>query len=77
MISARTKAALAAAKAAGSKLGGYRKGVHVDETLGRAACSAKADDYARRVGPIAVAAAEDVLSALVPVMDLVTAGWLT
>ena len=53
MISARTKAALAAAKARGKKLGGNRGGPKVDSAQGRAARSRTADDYARQVGPIA------------------------
>jgi len=56
MISARTKAALAAAKARGTKLGGNRGGPKVDSAKGRAARSRAADDYARKVGPIALAA---------------------
>jgi DNA invertase Pin-like site-specific DNA recombinase len=56
MISARTKAALAAAKARGKKLGGSRGGPRVDSAKGRAARSRTADDYARQVGPIALAA---------------------
>jgi len=56
MISARTKAALAAAKARGTKLGGNRGGPKVDSAQGRAARSGKADDYARQVGPIAMEA---------------------
>jgi DNA invertase Pin-like site-specific DNA recombinase len=55
MISARTKAALAAAKARGKKLGGSRGGRKVDPAKGRAARSRIADDYARQVGPIALA----------------------
>jgi DNA invertase Pin-like site-specific DNA recombinase len=54
MISARTKAALAAAKARGKKLGGNRGGPKVDFAQGRAARSRAADDYARQVGPIAI-----------------------
>jgi DNA invertase Pin-like site-specific DNA recombinase len=56
MISARTKVALAAARARGTKLGGNRGGPKVDSTKGRAARSRTADDYARQVGPIAFAA---------------------
>lgn len=56
MISARTKAALAAARARGTKLGGSRGGPNVDPARGRAARSRAADDYARQVGPIALAA---------------------
>jgi DNA invertase Pin-like site-specific DNA recombinase len=56
MISARTKAALAAARARGTKLGDNRGGPKVDCAKGRAARSRAADDYARKVGPIALAA---------------------
>ncbi|WP_158743030.1 recombinase family protein [Acidisphaera sp. L21] len=56
MISARTKAALAAAKARGQKLGGNRGGPKVASALGRAARTRSADDYARQVGPIALEA---------------------
>lgn len=45
MISARTKAALAAAKARGTKLGGNRGGPKVDFAKGIAARSRTADDY--------------------------------
>ena len=54
MISARTKAALAAAKARGKKLGGNRGGPKVDSAKGRASRSRMADDYARQVGRIAM-----------------------
>ena len=54
MISARTKAALAAAKARGKKLGGIRGGPKVDSAKGRAARSRAANDYARQVGPLAI-----------------------
>jgi hypothetical protein len=56
MISARTKAALAAVKARGQKLGGNRGGPKVDPAQGRAARSRAADAYVRQVGPIALAA---------------------
>lgn len=56
MISARTKAALAAAKVRGTKLGGNRGGPKVDPAQGRATRSRIADDYARQVGPLALAA---------------------
>ncbi len=56
VISARTKAALAAAKARGTKLGGNHGGPNVDPTKGRAARTRAADDYARQVGPMALAA---------------------
>ena len=51
MISARTKAALAAAKARGQKLGGYKGGPVVKSALGTAAIRRDADAFALRVGP--------------------------
>lgn len=59
MISARTRAALAAAKARGQKLGGNRGGPKVDPAKGLARRVGRADDYARQVGPIALAAWQD------------------
>jgi DNA invertase Pin-like site-specific DNA recombinase len=56
MISARTKAALAAAKARGKTLGGDRGGSKVNPAQGRAARTRTADDYARQVGPRALEA---------------------
>jgi DNA invertase Pin-like site-specific DNA recombinase len=56
LISARTKAALAAAKARGKSLGGSRGGPKVDSARGRAARSHAADEYARQVGPVAIEA---------------------
>ena len=50
-ISARTKAALAAAKARGVVMGGFR-GVKVDHAAGRAARAAQADGYATRLAPV-------------------------
>lgn len=52
LISERTKAALAATKERGTKLGGFR-GVKVDPALGRAAKSNKASDFASQIRPIA------------------------
>lgn len=51
MIAARTKAALAASKARGVKLGGWRGGPMVDGKLGSDAVRREADAFARRVGP--------------------------
>ena len=53
LISERTKAALAAAKASGVKLGGWRGGPKVDTAAGRAALQDRADAFAGRVGPLA------------------------
>jgi DNA invertase Pin-like site-specific DNA recombinase len=51
-ISARTKAALAAAKARGTKLGGWRGGPVVDGTLGAEAARKGADVFAAGVAPM-------------------------
>lgn len=51
MISARTKAALRAAKERGTKLGGFR-GHKVDGKLGALARASKADEFAARVLPV-------------------------
>ncbi|MBY4639768.1 recombinase family protein [Gluconacetobacter entanii] len=51
-ISARTKAALAAAKARGKKLGGWRGGPVQDPAGARAASKRKADSFAAEVLPI-------------------------
>jgi DNA invertase Pin-like site-specific DNA recombinase len=53
MISARTKAALAAAKARGTVLGGYRGGPKVDGKLGAEAQAKAARLFAAQVGPVA------------------------
>lgn len=52
MISARTKAALQAAKARGTALGGYREGNRVDGRLGVAARQKAAAAFAARVAPM-------------------------
>ncbi len=51
-ISARTKAALAVAKARGTKLGGYKGGPVPNGADGAAAARVKADAFAARVTPI-------------------------
>ena len=51
-ISARTKAALAAAKARGTKLGGYRGVPPPDAAKASAGRIARADRFASRVGPL-------------------------
>ena len=53
LISQRTKAALAASKARGTVLGGFRGGPKVDTAAGQAARVANADSFASTVGPIA------------------------
>ena len=52
MISARTKAALTAAKARGVVLGGWKGGPSVDGKLGAAANRANADEYAAKLAPV-------------------------
>lgn len=61
-ISARTKAALAASKARGTKLGGYRGGPVVDGTLGVAALVKQADTFAASLRPIMQAMKDEGLS---------------
>ena len=52
-ISLRTKVALAAAKARGVKLGGWRGGAPRDTTAATAGVARKADTFAADVGPMA------------------------
>lgn len=62
MISARTKAALAAAKARGTTLGGYKGGPVPDARKGGEAVKAAADAFAAQVGPMVKAMRQDGLS---------------
>lgn len=52
MISARTKAALLAAQARGTKLGGWRGGPKVNSALGKQGAIEAADRFAAKVGPM-------------------------
>ncbi len=52
MIAARTKAALAAAKARGTQLGGWRGGPKIDCSLGREAQRRQADSFAASLAPM-------------------------
>ena len=61
-ISARTKAALQAAKARGVALGGWRGGPKVDVKQGTAALMARADAFAADVRPIAAALRDQGMS---------------
>jgi DNA invertase Pin-like site-specific DNA recombinase len=54
-VSTRTKAALAAAKARGMVLGGWKGGPVVDGRLGAAAVKHQADAFAAAVGPVIAA----------------------
>lgn len=55
LIGQRTRAALQAAKARGTVLGGWRGGPKVDPEAGRRALAERADRFAEAVGPIALA----------------------
>lgn len=74
MISARTKAALAAAKARGKVLGGYRGGPVPDGALGIAAKQEKARAFAERVRPSVEALREEGKSLRQIAADLTAQG---
>ncbi len=76
-ISARTKAALGAAKARGVVLGGWRGGPKVDGTLGAAANKAQADAFAQRVGPMVLALHGEGLSLRQVAAKMTDAGIMT
>lgn len=77
MIAARTKAALAASKAGGVKLGGWRGGPVVDGKRGIAAVQEAADSFARRVGPMMLEMRERGLSLDAIAAELQTRGVMT
>jgi DNA invertase Pin-like site-specific DNA recombinase len=62
MISARTKAALAAARARGVKLGGKREGVRPDHRRGTEAVMKVAYEFAQQVAPMVLAMRQEGLS---------------
>jgi DNA invertase Pin-like site-specific DNA recombinase len=59
LISERTKAALAAARVRGVKLGGWRGGPKVSSAVGVKARQKKADEFAASVGPVASCSPRD------------------
>lgn len=76
-ISRRTKEALAAAKARGQVLGGWRGGPKVDGATGAAASRAKADDFAARVLPTIGQLKQDGMSLHQIAADLTAKGIMT
>ncbi len=73
-ISARTVAALAAAKARGQKLGGWRGGSKVDSQAGADANRAAAEAFAASVGPSVMALHQQGLSLRAVAAQLTQAG---
>jgi DNA invertase Pin-like site-specific DNA recombinase len=76
-ISARTKDALAAAKARGKVLGGYKGGPVPDRALGMAANQARADAFAGRLAPTLVGMRQRGLSLHQMAAELSSNGILT
>jgi DNA invertase Pin-like site-specific DNA recombinase len=62
LISARTKAALAAVKARGRTLGGYRGGPKVDSAAGREARTRASEAFAERLRPVILPLQKDGMS---------------
>jgi DNA invertase Pin-like site-specific DNA recombinase len=73
-ISARTKAALAAAKARGTKLGGWKGGPVVDGRLGREAQAAQADTFAHQLSGLILPMHEQGMSLRAIAADLTQRG---
>ena len=74
MISARTKAALGAAKARGVLLGGWKGGPVVDGRLGVMAVQQQADRYAAEVGPVVAGLREQGMSLRLVAAELASRG---
>ena len=77
MIGTRTKAALQAAKARGTVLGGWKGGPVVDGRLGAAANQTKANAFAADVGPMVLGMHERGLSLRQIAAELVRDGIMT
>ena len=77
LIGERTRAALQAAKARGTVLGGWKGGPVVDGRLGAIANKAKADAFAADVGPMVLGMHERGLSLRQIVAELVRDGVVT
>ena len=74
MISARTKAALEAAKARGVLLGGWKGGLVVDSRLGVQAVQQQADRYAAEVGPVVAGLRDQGMSLRQVAVELASRG---